>query len=287
MLTIWSGLAVGAIYVLVAIGFNIMFVASDTFNFAQPQYLMLGTFVSYTIVVSLGLPLVVALVVGGVVGFAVGVLEDWIAIRPLSGTGVHGELVTTVGWSVIMQGCVLLLWGSAPHRVPGAGSDSVLTLLGGRLSVNDVVLIALAVGLSFGTHYWFTHSKLGIAGLAASEDRQAAMIRGINVNRLSTGACAVAGALLGSLGAVVGPKTFAVFTLGSILVLKAFVALAVGGFGSFKGALIGGFAVGVVEALVGRYLGTEFANLAVFGVLIGVLLLRPQGLFGQRRERVV
>ena len=285
--TIWAGLAVGAIYVLVAVGFNIVFVVSGTFNFAQPQFLMVGAFISYTVVVSLKLPVIVALIVGAGIGAIVGAIEEYVAVRPVSGRGVHGELVTTVGASVVIQGSALLIWGADPLRVPGMGADHLVNFAGGRLSINDLVLIALAVLVALGTHLWFRTSRTGIASLATAEDRTAAQVRGINTKRLSVGAFAVAGALLGCLGSVVAPKTFAVFTLGTVLVLKAFVALALGGFGSFPGALLGGLVVGIVEALAGRYWGASYVNVTIFAVLIAVLMLRPQGLFGTTRERAV
>src|SRR3954469_10496478 len=108
MLTVWSGLSLGAIYVIVAVGFNVVFVASGSFNFAQPQYLMLGTFLAFWVSTTLGLSPVLAIFIGGFCGAVIGVLEERIAVRPIAGTSVHGELVTTVGWSVIMQGSVLL-----------------------------------------------------------------------------------------------------------------------------------------------------------------------------------
>lgn len=287
MLTLWAGLATGAIYVMVAVAFNVVYVASGTFNFAQPQYLMLGTFVSYWAVVTLHLPVIAAIIFGLAIGAAVGAVEYVIAVRSLSGAAAHGELVTTVGWSVVIQGAVLLIWGSDPLRVPGMGASHYLDLLGGRLSVNDLALIILALVLGLGVHLWFRTTRAGIASLAAAEDPQAATVRGINTVRLSIVAFAVAGAILGALGPAVAPKTFAVYTIGTVLVLKAFVAMAVGGFGSFTGTLIGGFAIGVVEAEVGRYWGASYVNLSIFVLLIGVLMFRPQGLFGQQRERVV
>jgi branched-chain amino acid transport system permease protein len=128
---------------------------------------------------------------------------------------------------------------------------------------------------------------LGIALLAVSEDREAALMRGINVRALGIGAFAVSGIVAGLLGPLIGPKTFAVATLGSDLALKGFVAMAIGGFGSAPGALIGGFAVGLIESEAGRYLGASYSNLMIFAVLLGVLLLRPNGLFGHARERMV
>jgi branched-chain amino acid transport system permease protein len=128
---------------------------------------------------------------------------------------------------------------------------------------------------------------LGLALLAVAEDREAALLRGVNVRRVALGAFVFSGLLAGALGPVIGPKTFAVATLGSALALKGFVALAMGGFGSLPGGLIGGLAVGLIEASTSRWLGSDYADLMVFGVLLLILLVRPTGLFGRVRERMV
>jgi branched-chain amino acid transport system permease protein len=120
-----------------------------------------------------------------------------------------------------------------------------------------------------------------------AEDREAASLRGVNVRALALGAFAVSGLLAGALGPVIGSKTFAVATLGSALALKGFVALALGGFGSVGGALIGGLAIGMTEEYSARYLGSSYSNLLVFAVLLVVLMAKPTGLFGQVRERMV
>jgi branched-chain amino acid transport system permease protein len=287
MLTVWSGLSLGAIYVIVAVGFNVVFVASGSFNFAQPQYLMLGTFIAYWVATTLGLDPLVAVVVGAVVGATVGVLEERVAVRPIAGTSVHGELVTTVGWSVMMQGAVLLIWGSQPLPVQGVVPDDVVELLGGRVSITELVLIALAIVLAVGFHVWSRTTLNGIASLASAEDPQAAVLRGVNIKRLSTVAFAVAGALLASLGPFVGPKTYALFSIGSIVVLKSFFAMAIGGFGSNIGAMVGGFGLGLTEAFTNRYLGSEYVNPVLFVLLMVLLFVWPHGIFGQRVGRVV
>ena len=286
MLTVWSGLGLGALYVLIAVGFNVVYVASGIFNFALPYFFMVGTFISYAIVVVLDLPIALALLAGAVVGAFIGILEELIAIRPLS-RGSHGELVTTVGWSVILEGIVLLIWEADPRRVSGLGSDTRVDLLGASVSLNSLLLIVLALLIPVAAHTYFRRTRLGLAALATAEDAEAAQVRGVNTRSLSTSAFAVAGGLLGALGAAAAPTTFAIFSLGAVLVLKAFVAMAIGGFGSFLGCLIGGFVVGLTEAFSGRYLGTEFINISTFVLLIGVLLFIPQGLFGERKERVV
>jgi len=285
--TLWAGLASGAVYVLVALGFNVVFVASGTFNFAQPQYLILGTFLGYLIAGVLGYPVPLAMLAGGLAGFVIGLLEERIAVRPISGSGVHGELVTTVGWSVIMEGVILLVWGVEARKVPALVPDISIDLAGGRISATEALLVAVAVVLPLALHGWSRWTLHGLANLATAEDRNAAMLRGINVPRLALFSFAGAGALMGALGPIVGPKTFAIASLGGVIILKGFVALSIGGFGSYPGALIGGLAVGIVEALAARYLGSSYGALSVFVLLLAVLMARPQGLFGERRERVV
>ena len=135
---------------------------------------------------------------------------------------------------------------------------------------------------------WYSRRSLtGLALLAMAEDREAAVLRGINVKLLAIGAFVASGVLAGLTGPLVGPKTFAVSTLAAALALKGFVALAIGGFGSLPGAMLGGFVVGLVESLSGRWLGSAYPTIMVFAVLVLILMLRPTGLFGRVRERMV
>ena len=285
--TLWAGLSSGAVYVLVALGFNIVFVSSGTFNFAQPQFLILGTFISYAICTVLGWPPLVALLAGALAGFVIGFLEERIAVRPISGSGVHGELVTTVGWSVIMEGAIILIWGMEAKKVPGLVPDLTYIVFGSRISLPEMLLVAIAIILPLALHSWSRWTLLGLANLATAEDRQAAMLRGINVRRLALFSFAGAGALMAALGPIVGPKTFAIATLGGVIILKGFVALSVGGFGSYTGSLVGGLAVGIVEAFATRYLSAPYGSASIFALLMLVLLVRPEGLFGKRQERMV
>jgi branched-chain amino acid transport system permease protein len=287
MTTVWSGLAVGAIYVLVGVAYNIVFLSTGVFNFAQAQFLMLGTFVTYTVVITLHMPFIAAIAAGLVIGAVISIVEERIAIRPLQGQGQHGELITTLGFAVLMAGIASLVWGSDPLPVPFFGSDRALTVLYGRVLPDELALIALASTMALGADLITRRTNLGLASLATAEDRIAAMLRGINVRTLSIGSFAVAGALCVAAGPLLAPKTFATFDLGDNLALKGFVALAIGGFGSHKGALVGGLITGLVEAGAARYFDVGYQNLAVFILLLGVLLVRPTGLFGERSHRAV
>lgn len=285
MTVVWSGLALGAIYGLVALGYNIVFVTSNVFNFAQAQLLMLGTFVAFWGTVTLKLPTLLVFALSAGVVAVVAVVEERTAIRIIRGT--EAQLVTTVGFATLLEGMSQVIWGGEPLQVPFSGPTGVLDLLGGRVFPVDLLLIGAAFVVTIGFVVISRRTMLGIAMLAVSEDREAASMRGINVRAFGIGAFAVSGAVAGLLGPIVGPKTFAVATLGAALALKGFVAMAIGGFGSAPGALIGGLAVGLIEALAIRYLGSSYATLMVFAALLLVLLLKPTGLFGHAQERTV
>lgn len=285
MTLVFGGLALGAVYAFVAIGYNIVFISSKTFNFAQAQLIMIGSFVAYTGLVTFELPAPVVALLAVAVVFLVAAIEERVAIRPLKDP--HAVLVTTLGAAVLLDGAAQLIWGNQPLPVPFFGSDEVLTILGGRAYPVELALVAVAILLVLLLTWASRRFVVGLALLAMSEDSEAAMLRGVNTRRLAFGAFAGAGALAGLLGMFVGPETYAVATLGTALALKGFVVLAIGGFGSIPGTLVGGLIVGLVEALATRYLGGEFATVSVFLVLITILMARPAGLFVRTRERAV
>jgi branched-chain amino acid transport system permease protein len=282
---VWSGLAIGAVYALVAIGYNVVYIAYSTFNFAHAQLMMLAVFVTYWGLVVAELPVVVVVLVAALGVGVLALVEEFAAIRPVK--GAHAHLVTTLGMATLLDGVTRLVWGDQVLKVPPPVPDVTWTLLGGRVSAVEIALIVGIVAITVGLTVYGRRSLTGLALLAMAEDRDAARLRGIDVERLALGAFVFTGVLAGLTGPLVGPKTFAVATLGAALALKGFVALAIGGFGSLPGALVGGFAVGIVESLSGRWLGSAFSTIMVFVVLLLVLMLRPTGLFGTTRERVV
>jgi branched-chain amino acid transport system permease protein len=278
---------VGAVYAIVAVGFNIVIISSATFNFAQPQLIMLGTFAAYLGAAQFHAPLLVTIAISLVLGGLIGVLIERTAIRLLP-PGAHAELVTTVGVSVIIAGVVILAFGNNPFSVPPVfGGDRAMTLLGGRILPAELTILCIGLALPIIADILTTRTLLGLSSLAASEDKTAAVLRGINVGRLGWGSYGLAGALCMGLGPFVAPETYAYSALGDILVLKGFVAMVIGGQGSHRGALIGAIAVGFVEAFTARYIGVNYQNIAVFGLLLIVLMIRPHGLFGERLERAV
>lgn len=287
--TLWAGLSIGAVYALVAIAYNIVFIGTRVFNFAQAYILMIGTFLAVEASARFGVPLIVAILVGAVAGAIIGAVEEIVAVRRLASKGTHNELVTTLGIGVILSGIALLVWGSEPKSVPYLKEFGVLEVLGGRVTMGELALIGVAIVLGVGMWLLSTRTSVGLTALATSEDRDAAMLRGINVRGLATGAFALAGALVGAVAPLVATKTYATYHLGEGLAVKAFLVVALAGFGSMMGALIAGGIVGILEMFAARLLGSDWQNVTVFVLLLLVLLVLPNGVFarGKARERVV
>jgi len=285
MTIVLTGLASGAVYALVAIGYNIVFLSQKTFNFAQASLMMLGTFVAYVGVAVYGLPWWLVTIIAGILIGAVAALQEFVGIRFVSEH--FNLLVTTLGASIIMEGVAQLIWGGEPRPVPFVLGNDVLDFLGGRVYPVEIVLVIVAVLLVVALTQYAKRSMTGIALLGMSEDSEAAQLRGVNVKRFAFAAFVFTGVLAGLMGTLIGPKTYAVATLGVALAIKGFVVLAIGGFGSMWGILVGGAVVGLTESLSARWIGGDFANLSVFFILIIILMVKPTGLFARVRERTV
>jgi branched-chain amino acid transport system permease protein len=285
--TLWSGLSVGAVYALVAIGYNVVFISSGVFNFAQATLLTLGTFFAYLGAVILHLNPVLTIAMAAVGCLLVSVIEERVAIRPLSGKLSRAELVTTVGAASLLEGVIALIWGTTPLQVPIFGTAHVLTIFGGRIVATSFALIIFAVVLAAALHVWYRYSISGLASLAVAEDHVAAMLRGINVSRRSIIAFAMGGSIAGLAAILVAPQTFAVSNLGGTIGLTAFIGFALGGSGSILGGTIGGLVVGIIQQEVARYFGSVYINSVLYAILLVALLIMPNGLFGRSAVRTL
>jgi branched-chain amino acid transport system permease protein len=287
LVTLISGLATGSIYTIVAVGYNLTWLTAKVVNFAFAMFIVTGMY--FTVwMYSLGFHPLAIFAVLIVVGSIIAAIEYYTAIRPIASRGDHAELVTTVGVTTALQGIILLFNTSNAIRVPFFGGDTLIDLSGGgRTSVSSIVLIVVAVVIALGTHFWSTRTRSGLAALAQSEDRNAALVLGVRPARTAFLVFVLSGVLGFVVAPFVGPVTFAIVTIGAVLAIKGFVVLAIGGLGSQLGAIIGGLVLGIIEALVIRFTDATYQNPAVYLVFILVLLLRPQGLFGANRERTV
>lgn len=293
MTTILAGLAVGAIYAIVAYGYNLTLTTGGVLNFATAHTMMVGSFIAGWGLSALDVPVVVIVLMAMAIGALIGLAIELTAIAPLKSvrfarkSAGHSELVTTLGASTIITGAAYLIWGTDPVKVPLLGADTRINLLGGQVRKSDLTLIGVAVVVGVGLHLWTKRSRVGVASMAQSENRDAAMLQGINVRRLSIFGFALSGALGCALGVVVGAKTLAVVSIALVLAIKGFVALTLGGVGSQLGALVGGALLGLAEIGTARWIGTDYRTIAVFVLFILVLSVRPQGLFGSTKVRAV
>ncbi len=284
MTAVLAGLASGAVYALIAIGYNITLVSSGVLNFAFANTLVLGGYLAFG-GLTMGLPVPLAILFA-VVGCAiVSIVLERAAIRFMP-TGGHAELITTLGAGTVITGITALVWGSDPVRIVLFDQQPV-EILGGRTQPIALILVGLAVVLGIGLHLLLRHTSFGLTSRAQAFDREATMVRGVDVRWLSIIAFGIAGLFAGLVGPFVLMYTTASPWLAIIFALKGFVALALGGLGSQIGAVIAGFIVGLVEAFVALLLGSFFGDYAVFVVFLLVLVFRPRGLMGTRSLRTV
>ena len=287
--TLFAGLTSGAIYALVALSYNVIFGASGVLNFAQGGLLMVGAMMGAYLFGQHGWPVGAALVVAVAMGAVVAAIEERIAVRPAlsRGQSAIGWVVATLGFSVVLQAGFSIVLGPDSRPFPPIVSESPHHYGGAVFNDQQVLLVGAALAVGFILDRFYRRTRVGWALTAISHDQEAAAIRGIPVAMLSLAAFALGGALAALTGFLAGPLVGASPTQGFGFALTGFVAAAAGGIPDLRGAVIGGFGVGIIEAAGVRWIGPEYSNVMVFGLLLVVLAVRPQGLFGKRAVRLV
>ncbi len=281
-----SGITVGAVYALLALGFTIIFNASDVVNFAQGEFVMLGGMIT-VFALAAGLPLGLAALIAIVLTAGIGVLLNKLAIEPARGAPVVSLIIITIGASIFIQGVAQIVFDKQIHRYPGISGDAPLRFAGATILPQSLWVIFGATAVFVALWLFFTRTLTGRAVLATANNRLAAALVGINtryIMTLSFGLSAAIGALAGLL---ITPITLTSYDVGIPLALKGFAAAMLGGLGNPFGALVGGLLLGVLEALTAGYISSQYKDAVAFIVIIGVLFVMPQGLFGRKStERV-
>ena len=281
---LFAGVSQGAIYALIAYGFNVTFWTLKVVNFAHGSCLMLSVMLSLA-AYKLGLPLLLAMVCGiAVTALMVGALER-IAVRPvLNRANGMGWVVSTLGAGIVLQALATLIWGTQAMAFPSFLFESTdyLTLLGVKVSLQLVLVVVAALLVMLGLETLVRRTIWGKVLRAAAFDPESARLRGIPVQRVVTISFIVSGALAGLAGVLIAPISGIDPGFGLNLMIKGFVAAVVGGLGSSLGAMVGGLAVGVIELFVGGYISTAWRNGVVFLLLLLVLMAHPQGLLGRK-----
>ncbi len=297
-----SGISLGSIYAIIALGYTMVYGIAKMLNFAHGDVIMVGAYICFFAISSFSLPPLVGILLAIVVCTILGIVVERLAYKPLRAAPSLAVLITAIGVSYFLQNAALLLWSSNIKMFPSifvlrsvdeAGNEitqSNIALFDGRLNLSYVTLVTItACILIMLVLTWFTSkTKMGKAMRACSEDKGAAQLMGINVNAtismtfaIGSGLAAVAGVLLCSAYPTLVPTT------GSMPGIKAFTAAVFGGIGSIPGALLGGLLLGVIETFAKAYISMQLSDAIVFAVLIVVLLVKPAGLLGKQiREKV-
>ena len=278
-----SGINLGSVYAIIALGYTMVYGIAKMLNFAHGDVIMVGGYISLCAMIYLGLPSLIAILLAMVVCTVLGVVIEGLAYRPLRQASSLAVLITAIGVSYFLQNAALLIWGANPQSYTSVISGS-LKLFGGQLTISYVSLLTIAacIVIMIALTLFTSKTKMGKAMRACSEDKGAAQLMGINVNRtismtfaIGSALAAIAGVLLCSSYPTLMPTT------GSMPGIKAFTAAVFGGIGSIPGALLGGILLGIIESMAKAYISTQLANVIVFAVLIIVLLVRPTGLLGK------
>ena len=283
-----SGIAQGCIYGLIALGFVLIYKATETVSFAQGELMMLGAFCGLACMTLLGFPFWLA-VLSAIAAMAVfGVLLERIVIRPILGQPAFSIVMLTIGIGYVARGLITMLpaIGTETHTLPVPYQDQVWNAGGLVLNAVQLVVIGATAVLCLGLYAMFKYSKLGIAMQAASQNQLAAYYMGIPVKRLNGLVWGLAAAVAAIAGLLLAPITFVHANMGFIG-LKAFPAAVVGGFGSLPGAIVGGLIIGIVESLSGFYLPEGFKDIAPYIVVLLMLMVKPNGLFGEKLRKKV
>ena len=282
-------LGIGALYGLVGISTNLIFAPAGTFNFAQGQIVMLGGLLTYSLYQSAGLPLVLVILIVGAIGVGVGLAEERLAVWPALRKDPRGGLsvLSTLAAATVIQGFAIIRWGSTPKVVvhfPGL-SLTRHSVLGLEIPTYYVATLSIAILVTIGVYLFFARTMVGRTFAATAQDREAARLRGISVRNVLMLGFGMGAALASLTGLLAVPFTLATITSGLLLTFRGFMSAAIGGMGSYVGALAGGLLLGLIEQSTQKYWQAGYTNLAMLGVLLAVLLLRPQGLFGRAEAR--
>ena len=283
-----SGLNLGSIYALIALGYTMVYGIAKMLNFAHGDIIMVGAYSVIVSTVTLKLPPVVAILIAVVVCAALGVTIEFLAYRPLRQSPPLAVLITAIGVSYLLQNLALLIFGPEQKSTPALFDLPSLTL--GGVTVDGITLLTLGVtaAIMVGLTLFINLTRMGKAMRAVSEDRDAAELMGISVNKTITITFAIGSALAAVASVFFGATyTYIKPTTGSMPGIKAFTAAVFGGIGSIPGAMLGGILLGLIEQLSKVYISTLWSDAVVFGVLVLVLVFKPAGLLGKRvREKV-
>lgn len=277
-----SGLAMGCIYGLVALSFVLVYNATGALNFAQGELVMLGAFIAVWLIGSQGLsyPTMIALTL--IATAAIGLLYQRLVYYPLRDRPFLAFIIATIGVSIFLKNLALLLWGADPRRMPSLFTIEFISVGGASLTPENIFIIAVTLVTLALQYLLFFHTRLGRRLRATAQNREVARIMGISVNRMIALTFVLSTLIAGIAGVLVAPIFLVDLDMGVNLILKSFIAVVIGGFGSLPGAVLGGLIVGLLEIFLAVFVSSTYKDALAFTIFVLFLFAFPQGIFGER-----
>ena len=280
--TLISGLNLGSIYALIALGYSMVYGIARMLNFAHGDIIMVGAYSGIVAVMSMNLPPIVGILLGVVICALLGMTIERLAYKPLRQAPSLSILITAIGVSYLLQNLALIIFGPEQKAYPRFSGIKSFNILGAKIDGMTILTLAVTACIMVGLNLFINKTKIGKAMRAVSEDKGAAELMGISTDRTITVTFAIGSALAAIASAFYGATyVYILPTTGSMPGIKAFTAAVFGGIGSIPGAMLGGIVLGLIEQFAKQYISTLWSNAIVFGVLIMVLLLKPTGLMGK------
>ena len=280
-----NGIGLGSVYAIIALGYSMVYGIAKMLNFAHGDVIMVGAYIAFFAISKYKLPIIVSVILAIVLCTLLGVVIERLAYKPLRSASSLSVLITAIGVSYFLENTAQLLWTSSTKMFTSVIGNGSLSLFNGRLNISyiNILTIVICIIIMVGLTAFINNTNIGRTMRACSEDKNAAKLMGINVNKtisitfaIGSGLAAVASILLCSTYPSITP------TLGSMPGIKAFTAAVFGGIGSIPGAFVGGLLLGIIENLSKAYISTQLSDAIVFAVLIIVLLIKPTGILGKK-----
>ena len=279
---LFAGISTGAIYALIAVGFNVIFKSTDAINFSQGEWVMMGGMIAATGVASLQAPIWLACLFAVLAVAVIGGISERLTVFPMRRPTPILITLVTIGLAICSKSLVMLVLGKLPTGYKPFTGEAPIKIGGAAIHPQTFWIIGIAAVFMLSAHFFFERTTLGKAMRAAAADRQAASLVGISARRATMYAFIIAAAAGAVAGVIITPLTFMVYDNGTMLGFKGFSAAMLGGLGNLYGAIVGGLTLGIIESLAGGYISSQYKDAVAFLVLLMVLFIRPSGMVGRR-----
>jgi len=276
-----SGLGLGSMYGLIALGFHVTYVVSNTVNFSQGSSMMLGAVLGYVFGIRLGWPMPLAILIALTLCALFGVLVERTLVRPFAERGSNAWLMATVAGGIVLDNTVLFTFGKEPRGFPSVLATKPIDLFGAGVYPLQLVIPLAGLGIAVALHIAFNRTRVGKALLAVVQNKDAAQLMGINVRLAIAGSFALSTVLAGLAGMLIAPLYSVHSDMGTLFGIKAFAVAILGGITSAWGVMLAGLVYGLLEAMVTAFFGSTYTQIVVFSVVIVALTLMPNGLLGR------